>query len=83
MIDDCAKSVLSVYREALKDVDTRVYNEACKCMGVAGATGFSDGWVAATVWMADVLGYDFDHESNLAARESELRKRYMCIGEEE
>jgi hypothetical protein len=82
-MNDCVKSVLSVYREALKDVDARVYNEACKCMDVAGATGFSDGWVTATVWMADALGYDFDHESNLVARDSELRKRYMCIGEEE
>ncbi len=80
-IDAFAKNVLDVYHKALIDVDMQVYNKMYEHLNGAAATGFLDGWIAATMWMADNTGasWDFDKSGNLEARDAELRRRFPSI----
>ena len=84
-ISASAEKVLNVYRKALKEaleeVDMKTLNAIYDEINAVGQTEFSNGWLAATIWMADRYGYhenEFIHD-NLEAKDEELRERFIFV----
>lgn len=77
--DNQLLNIVKTYRDSVIEAEMQVKNAAYEALVKTAKDSFSEGWVAATLWMDEHRGslYDaFFIKENLSAKDKEIDKRF-------